>query len=251
MMCSRCSSGGASLAKERRKVVRAGKLWMAVQYTAIRGGNQAARREAKAQISSPARESLNAKMSWQKLMMTLAANYKKTDLVVTLSYRDKDLPNRREDADKRLTNLIRALRTHRRERGQELVYVRVTEGYHSAGRLHHHLIINATGEDYEIIRQLWAKNGDNVDFEQFGSDGAERWGKYLTKEPREKGRRYVGDRTWRTSIHMKKPDITSEYVDRDDELQPPAGAFVVDKTQCENCYGRFSHIMAMLPDSTN
>lgn len=238
------------MAKERRKIIQAGSLWMAVQYTAVRGGNQTARREARAQISSPARESLNAKLSWQKLMLTLAANYNRRDLVVTLTYRDTDLPVRREEADRRLSNFLRALRKHRTERGQPLIYVRTTEGYHSGGRFHHHLILNATGEDYDIIRQLWAKNGDNVDFESFGSDGAERWGKYLTKEPREKGRRYVGDRTWRTSIHMKKPEIISEFVEKDDNLLPPAGAFILDKTSCENCYGRFCHMMAMLPEQT-
>lgn len=237
------------MAKERRKIIRAGKLWMAVQYTAIRGGNQTARREARAQISSPARESLNAKLSWQRLMLVLAANFSSTDLVVGLTYRDKDLPVRREDADRRLDNFIRALRKTRTAAGQPLVYVRVTEGYHSGGRLHHHLIVNATGDDYATIRKLWQKNGDNVDFEPFGADGAERWGKYLTKEPREKGRRYVGDRTWRASIHMKKPEVTTEFVDADDALQPPNGAFVVDKTQCENCYGRFCHVMAMLPET--
>jgi hypothetical protein len=236
------------MAKERRRVIQAGKLWMAVQYTAIHSGNQAARREARTQISSPARESLNAKLSWQKLMLTLAANFKTTDLVVTLGYRDDNLPKRREDADKKLSNLIRALRLHRRQLGQELIYVRVTEGYHSGGRLHHHLIVNATGDDYALIRSLWQKNGDNVDFESFGRDGAERWGKYLTKEPREKGRRYVGDRTWRASIHMKKPVVTIELVRSGEPLQPPAGAFVTDSTQCDNCYGRFCHMMAILPE---
>lgn len=235
--------------KERRKVVQAGKLWIAVQYTAIHSGNQAARREAWTQISSPARESLNAKLSWQKLMLTLAANFKTTDLVVTLGYRDDNLPKRREDADRKLSNLIRALRLHRRQLGQELTYVRVTEGYHSGGRLHHHLIINGTGQDYDIIRQLWAKNGDNIDFEPFGSDGPERWGKYLTKEPREKGRRYVGDRTWRASIHMKKPETFTEWVEEGDDLQPPAGAYVTDKAEVVNCYGRFCHLMAILPES--
>lgn len=239
------------MAKERRKIIQAGRLWMAVQYTAIRGGNQAARREARAQISSPARESLNAKLSWQKLMLTLAANFRSSDLLVTLTYRDADLPIRREDADRRLSNFIRALRKVRTETGQPLVYVRVTEGYHTGGRLHHHLIVNATGEDYAAIRELWAKNGDDVDFEPFGDDGAERWGKYLTKEPREKGRRYVGDRTWRTSIHMKKPDVTTELVSRDEPLQAPTGAFITDKTECENCYGRFCHMMAMLPEADN
>lgn len=239
------------MAKERRKIIQAGRLWMAVQYTAIRGDNQGARREVKAQISSPARESLNAKLSWQKLMLLLAANFVSGDLVACLSYRDEDLPVRREDADRRLSNFIRKLRQLRTAAGQPLIYVRVTEGYHSGGRLHHHLIVNATGDDYAVIRKLWKKNGDNVDFECFGPEGPERWGKYLTKEPREKGRRYVGDRTWRASIHMKKPVVTSELVNREEPLQAPAGAFVVDSTQCENCYGRFYHMMAMLPERPN
>ena len=239
------------MAKERRKVIQAGKLWMAVQYTAIHTGNQSARREAKCQISSPARESLNAKLSWQKLMLTLAANYGKGDLVVTMGYRDESLPRRREDADKLLTNFIRALRKHRRQLGLPLIYVRVTEGYHSGGRLHHHLIINATGQDYDIIRQLWGKNGDNIDIEPFGLDGAERWAKYLTKEPRIKGRRYVGDRTWRTSQHMRRPDVSSVWVEEGDDLQAPPGAYVTDKAEVQNCYGRFCHIMAMLPETTS
>lgn len=238
------------MAKERRKIVQAGKLWMAVQYTAIHKGNQSARREAKLQISGPARESLNAKLSWQKLMLTLAANYKASDLLVTLSYRDADLPNRREEADKRLSCFIRSLRAHRRQQAAPLIYVRVTEGYHAGGRLHHHLILNSTGQDYEIIRRLWKRNGDDVDFEFFGEDGPERWGKYLTKEPREKGRRYVGDRTWRTSQHMKKPEISSMLVEEGDDLTAPAGAFVTDKAEVQNCYGRFCHIMAQLPETT-
>ena len=117
------------------------------------------------------------------------------------------------------------------------------------GRLHHHLIINTTGDDFDIIRRLWNKNGDNVDFEEFGADGAERWGKYLTKEPRNKGRRYVGDRTWRASQHLKKPEVTSVLVDDGDELKPPAGAFVTDRAEVQNSYGRFCHMMAMLPES--
>lgn len=239
------------MAKERRKIIRAGSLWMAVQYTAIRGENQSARREAKAQISTPARESLNAKLSWQKLMLILAANFRSTDLVVTLTYRDGRLPIHREAADRRLDYLIRNLREYRKKQGQQLVYARITEGYHSGGRLHHHLIINATGQDFDVIRQLWNRDGDDVDFEQFGIDGAERWAKYLTKEPREKGRRHVGDRTWRTSRNVKKPIVSYEMVDARDSLAPPPGAFVLDKVECQNCYGKFCHMMARLPEATN
>lgn len=238
------------MAKERRKIIRAGTLWMAVQYTAIRTQNQNARREARAQISTPARESLNAKHSWQKLMLVLAANFRSTDLLVTLGYRDENLPRTREAADRRLDYFIRKLRAYRKARGQELVYARATEGYHSDGRLHHHLIINSTGRDYEIIRELWKRDGENVEFTLFGTDGPERWAKYMTKEPRIKGRRYVGDRTWRTSRNVKKPETTWEYP-AETALQPPPGAHVLDKAECQNCYGHFCYMMAQLPETEN
>ena len=154
------------MGKENRKIVQAGTLWMAVQYTAIRGGTAASRRQAKSQISDPAREKLNAKLSKEKLMFVLAANFRKSDLVVGLDYRDECLPKTREAADKRLSAFIRELRAFRKANGQTLVYVRVTEGYHSGGRLHHHLIVNSTGDDYAIIRKLWARNAETVDFEQ-------------------------------------------------------------------------------------
>ena len=236
------------MAKERRKIVIAGSLWMAVQYTAIHTQNQTARRGARASMSNAARESLNAKTSWQRLMLVLATNFKATDLVVTLSYREENLPVNREAADRRLDYFIRNLREYRKAKGQQLVYARITEGYHSGGRLHHHLILNSTGEDFAAIRSLWIRDGDNVDFEPFGTDGAERWAKYLTKEPREKGRRYVGDRTWRTSRNVKKPLVYCETVSDESDLQPPVGAFVLEKETRENSFGRFCHMMARLPE---
>ena len=242
--------GVVPMGKERRKVIVAGSLWMAVQYTVARGGNQTGKREARAQISTPARESLNAKLSWQKLMLILAANFISSDLVVTLTYRDADLPRTREQANKRLDYFIRQLRAERKKLGQTLVAAKITEGYHSGGRLHHHVILNATGQDYRLIRDLWKRNGDDLDFEPFGRDGPERWAKYLTKEPREKGRRYVGDRTWSTTRNVKKPiRYPMEYVPSEAGLSPPPGAFILDRTQCENCYGRFTHIVARLPEN--
>lgn len=190
---------------------------------------------------------MNAKRSWQKLMLILACNFSPGDLVVTLTYRDKDLPRTREQADRNLNLFIRKLREKRRSAGKELKYIRATEGYHSGGRLHHHLIINATGEDYELIRSLWQRWGDNVEIDLFGSDGFERWAKYLTKEPREKGRRYVGDRSWRASLHMKKPLTYCEFVPASQSLAPPPGAMILDRAECQNSYGRFVTITAQLP----
>lgn len=233
------------MAKERRKIVVAGPLWMGIQYRAAHSRDPAVQRAAKTQISSPAREVVNARTSWQKLMLLLACNFTPQDLVVTLSYTDDALPKTKDDADKRLTSFLRRLRAARKDAGQELRYVRVTEGYHSGGRFHHHLIINSTGDDFDIIRQLWSKNGDNVQFDKFGRDGCDRWGKYLTKEPRVKGRIHVGDRTWRSSIHMRKPVVSCDYVSEDDKLQPPPGAEVLDRADCQNGYGSFSTIIAL------
>ena len=233
------------MAKERRKITVAGPLWMGVQYAAAHSKDPDTNRAAKSQISSPARESLNARLSWQKLMLVLACNFSPGDLVATLTYRDGDLPRTREKADKRLTAFLRRLRSARKQAGEALRYIRVTEGYHSGGRLHHHLIINSTGDDYQMIKGLWERNGDNVEFQPLGTDGYSQWAQYLTKEPRTLGRRHVGDRTWRTSLHMRKPVIYYDYVHDTDHLQPPAGAHVLDRTECQNCYGRFVSITAL------
>ena len=122
------------MAKERRKIIIAGSLWMGVQYAVAYSRDPATQRDVKAQISTPARESLNARLSWQKLMMLLACNFSTEDLVVTLTYRDDTLPRTKNEADKKLTAFIRRLRSVRREAGVETIYVRCTEGYHSGGR---------------------------------------------------------------------------------------------------------------------
>lgn len=222
---------------------------MAVQYTQSHDRDPNRRREAKCLISSPARETLNARLSWQKLMLILAANFGPNDLVVTLTYDPSVRPPTREIADRRLSNFIRQDRKYRREKNQDLVYVRVTEGYHTHGVLHHHWIINATGEDFLLIRKLWEKWGDNIQFDLFGEDGPERWARYLTKEPREQGRKYVGDRTWRCSRNVIRPQSSSCFVSASENLQPPPGAMVVEKDECVNSYGRFTHILAVIKDN--
>ena len=221
---------------------------MAVQYTSIRGSDEQTRRQVKALVSTPARESLNAKLSWQKLMLLLAANFKSSDLVVTLTYREDALPRNRDEAAKRIRYFIRLLRSRRQLDGVGLKYAYTTEGYHTHGRLHHHLIINSTGQDFDVIRDLWRRWGDNVDFERFGWDGPERWGKYLTKEPREQGRRRIGERSWCVSRNMVRVKPHVEFVPAGEPLLPPAGAKIVDRAQCDNCYGRFCYMMAYLPE---
>lgn len=234
------------MAKERRKILRAGRLWYAMQYTSLRGGSPPSERRARADISSAARERINFRTSRDKLWLILEATFLASDLWITLTYRDDDLPKRREDAEKRMAAFIKALRVARKQNGHDMVYVWNTEGYHSGGRLHHHIFINSTICDYGTIRNLWKKNGDDVEILPFSCKTAFAHAEYTTKEPREMGRRHVGDRIWHASRNVKRPIITYEEADSDEELVPPPGSFVQNKQRIDNTFGRFQYVEAML-----
>ena len=235
--------------KQRRKVITAGRYCRAIQYTMIPDPDVRRTRAPKALISSCAQEALNLRHSWQKLKAAIAANFIPSDLVVTLSYRDADLPPTRKDAENRLKLFIRRLRAVRREMGKDLKYMYVTECGHSSGRLHHHIIINATGTDYTTIRELWARNGDSIDFAPLSAKGFDGWAEYLTKEPRETGRRRVGERMWRSSRGLVKPTVDAAWVDANVPLEPPPGAFVLDRQSRHNGYGSFDYLEYLLPNN--
>lgn len=234
------------MAKDKRVIFQAGRLWYAKQYAPLRGASPPSERRDRQRYSTRVRETINFRTSYEKLWLILECNFKWNDLFVTMGYFDETLPKTKEAAERRLSYFIRALREYRRSKGQELVYVRTTEGYHSGGRLHHHLILNAVGDDFAVIRQLWAKNGSDVDFELYCRKDPMAHAEYITKEPREKGRRHVGDRTWRVSRNCKRPIIIREDVAAGSELCEPFGAHVQLREESNNSFGRFQYIRAVL-----
>lgn len=236
------------MAKEKRVIFQAGRLWYAKQYTPLRGVAPPAEKRERQRYSSRVRDAINFRTSYEKLWLILECNFRWNDLFVTLGYCDERLPKTKEDAEQQLSYFIRALRAERKKKRQELVYVRVTEGYHSDGRLHHHLILNATGDDFEMIRSLWKKNGSDVDFELYCRKDPVAHAKYITKEPREKGRRYVGDRIWRVSRNCKRPITITEDVESGTKLTAPAGAHIQTQNEETNTFGRFQYVRAILPD---
>ena len=234
------------MAKEKRVIFQAGRLWYAKQYTPLYGASPPSEKRERQRYTSKVREAINFRTSYEKLWLILECNFKWNDLFVTLGYYDETLPKTKEVAERRLNYFIRLLREHRKQKGQELVYVRVTEGFHSDGRLHHHLILNATGDDFETIRSLWAKNGSDVDFELYCRKEPIAHAKYITKEPREKGRRHVGDRIWRVSRNCRRPIITKEDVDAGSVLEAPAGAHTKVEDSSINSFGRFQYVYAII-----
>ena len=233
------------MAKTQRLVtVTAGRLQRILIYTQAHAKDEPKARAAKSRISSAARMRINARTSWEKLEELLAANFEPSDLFVTLTYREA--PPTREYAQRQLNKFLTILRAQRRIRGAQLLYIKNCEHVRddeSEGRWHHHLVINATGADFDEIRSLWSAWGDNVDFETLGTDYEAR-AKYLCKE-----RAPAGRQTWTPSRGLRRPDRHSELVDDSAMIVDyiPAGAVVLSKQIDANEWGSFSYIKCLLP----
>ena len=233
---------------KRLKTITAGRLVCGACYTVATVRDQGARRAAKQQMSSQAQERINARRAWQKLELLLAANFGGRDLHVVLTYGDGHLPAGRPEAVKLLRGLLAQLRAHRRARGQPLKYIYVTEQLSAeGGRLHHHLVLNGTGEDLEVLRSLWTWG--QVELERLDVwQGYEALAKYLTKEPREVGRAQAGARAWTSSMGLAKPTVVSEPVPDHVTLAAPPGAVILDRREAHNEFGDYLYLKYLLPD---
>lgn len=231
---------------KRRKTIRAGRLVLTCVYTMLYPSDAPRVRREKRKLTSAARQRMNLKRSAQKLELLLAANFGPQDLVLSLDYRDDALPATREDAGKLLKKFLRQLRQHRRRRGGELKYIYVTEGLHGDKRVHHHLVINGTGDDLELLRSLWVYG--NVDLARLSiRDGYFALAEYLTKEPRNGDRDLNGERCWVPSLNLAKPEVDSCTIPDDLTLSVPPGAVVLDSDSMRNEFGEFAYLKYMLP----
>ena len=120
-----------------------------------------------------------------------------------------------------------------------------TEHAHGAGRWHHHVVINATGDDLELIRSLWAE-GDNVEARPLRVDkehNYETLARYLAKEGPER----PGCRSWSYTRNAVKPEMETFTVPDDTQLQPPSGSTILrDVSECTDysCYRVVKYLAA-------
>lgn len=177
-----------------KKIISAGPLVIEAIYPRGAAHDAPRIRAGKKKLSSEAQKRMNAKHSYQKLELLLAANFVPGDWLVTFTYAPEALPETRAQANARLREFRRRLAARRKRHGRELRMVWATENVFDQGRWHHHAVLNNAGEDFAELRALWTWGSDvEISVLRIDRDHSfEAISRYLCKEARER----PGLRSW-------------------------------------------------------
>lgn len=234
-----------------KKIISAGPLVLEAVYPRGSAHDSPRQRAAKRKLSSEAQQRMNAKYSWQKLELQLAVNYGPGDLWVTVTYDDEHLPKTRAEADLRFKYFLRKLREARGKKAEPVVHWNAEhkhdhEDHWQHRRWHHHFFLNATGNDFELIRSCWIY-GSNIQIEILTIDkdhSYEALARYMCKEAKDR----PGLRTWSCTRNAKRPEIETFPVPDDTPLQAPKGATVYEEASDRTEFGSFRYIKYLAPN---
>lgn len=233
---------------KRRKTIRAGRLVWDIAYTVPRPNANTAQRKRIREVTEEQIQRTNANTAQRKLEMLMATNFDDTDLVLTVTYRDADLPDSADVTRKHLGKVFSQMRAYRKARDlPELKYIYILEGRHGDHRPHAHIIINAAGGDLELMRSLWIW-GDDIQLNYIRERGYDGWAGYLTKERREASlngkKQFVGSR------NLARPVTTYEWVDDGTTVDAPPGAQVLDEGGGRNEIASCRFVKYLMPKNT-
>ena len=233
---------------KRRKTIRAGRLVWDITYTVPRPNASKQERKRIREVTEEQVARTNANTAQRKLEMLMATNFDDTDLVLTVTYRDADLPDSADVTRKHLGKVFSQMRAYRKARDlPELKYIYILEGRHGDHRPHAHIIINAAGGDLELMRSLWIW-GDDIQLNYIRERGYDGWAGYLTKERREASlngkKQFVGSR------NLDRPVTTYEWVDDGTTVDAPPGAQVLDEGGGRNEIASCRFVKYLMPKNT-
>lgn len=233
---------------KRRKTIRAGRLVWDVTYTVPRPNASKQERKRIREVTEEQIQRTNANTAQRKLEMLMATNFDESDLVLTVTYRDADLPDSADVTRKHLGKVFSQMRAYRKARDlPELKYIYILEGRHGDHRPHAHIIINAAGGDLELMRSLWIW-GDDIQLNYIRERGYDGWAGYLTKERREASlngkKQFVGSR------NLARPVTTYAWVDDGTTVDAPPGAQVLDEGGGRNEIASCRFVKYLMPKNT-
>ena len=229
-----------------KKIISAGPLVIEAIYPRGTAHDAPRIRAGKKKLSSEAQKRMNAKHSYQKLELLLAANFVPGDWLVTFTYAPEALPETRAQANARLREFRRRLAARRKRHGRELRMVWATENVFDQGRWHHHAVLNNAGEDFAELRALWTWGSDvEISVLRIDRDHSfEAVARYLCKEARER----PGLRSWSYTRSCRQPEVETFPVPDDTPLQPPKGATVYEDARHQNEFGSWRVVKYLAPD---
>lgn len=229
-----------------KKIISAGPLVLEAIYPRGSAHDSPRTRAGKRKLSSEAQQRMNRKYSFQKLELLLAANFVPGDWIVCLTYGKDHLPKDRAQAVARLKEFRRQLAKRRKTAGRQLLMVWNTENVFDHGRWHHHCVINACGEDFALLRELWPW-GEDIEIQALRIDKEHTYeavARYMTKEARER----PNLRSWSYTRTCRQPEVESFPVPDDTTLQPPKGAQIYEDERKQNEYGSFRVVKYLAPN---
>lgn len=209
-----------------KKIVTAGALVREIVYPWAAAREPAKIRRAKRKLSTEAQQRMNAKYSWEKLEMQLAANYGPGDLVACLTFDDEHLPPDRKGVLARLKRFRSDIAEVRKRKGQPLPRIHwAVENVHDSGRWHVHIVIDSTGDDFRDIISCWPY-GTDIEITRLRLDSEKNYetlARYMCKEARER----PGLRSWSYTRNCRKPEVETFPVPDGTDIQPPEDATVI------------------------
>lgn len=229
-----------------KKIISAGPLVLEAIYPRGSAHDGPRARAGKRKLSSEAQQRLNRKHSFQKLELLLAANFVPGDWIVCLTYDQEHLPKDRTQAVARLKEFRRKLTMRRKAKGRELLMIWNAENVFDQGRWHHHCVINACGEDFALLRELWPWGAD-IEIQKLRIDkdhSYEALARYMTKEARER----PNLRSWSYTRSCRQPEVESFPVPDDTPLQPPKGAQIYEDERKQNEFGAWRYVKYLAPN---
>ncbi|WP_411680452.1 hypothetical protein [Clostridium thailandense] len=187
----------------REKKIYSGNM-LEVEIYPITLQDRKQKRKKKEKESPLKQKNLNDKNAKKKLIRLINTNFIDKDLVLHLTYTDKELPKSEEAARRDVANYIRRVKRYREKNGLDpLKYIAVIEYKEQtenskAIRIHHHIVISEM--DRDIAEQLWTKGRANADRLKGDEFGYEALGRYITKDPK-------GNKRWTQSKNLKQPKV--------------------------------------------
>ena len=141
------------------KHIDAGGIQVAALYDRCGPRDTAPQRQAKHQASSAAQRRMNQIYSYQQLELRLSMNFPTagSGLVVVLTHDDAHMPGSRREAQLRFKYFLQKLRAARKAAGlpEPRVFWSPEILTSATGRWHHHVVMDSTGQDVDMIRRCW------------------------------------------------------------------------------------------------